>query len=507
MKKLGAIVTLLLLFLLCGLFARGAGEKAVVESKAEPGALFGEPVTLSLLLTENQSWPYRKDWYIVDLIKRKTNISFDVQLIATDYNNKLAIVVASGDIPDIVWLWPNNSLQHGQQGAFINVFDHLDQTPNFEKWMKAGWSDGFGPLISGEGKMYVYPNLEVGETEREGWFYRKDIFEKHNLQVPVNEQEFYQVLKKLKQLYPDSYPLSFRRPLYRLFNMAPQFGARMEYYYDEGSDSWKYGPIEDNMKDMVAYFHKLHDEELLTPDFLSISTQSWVEQVSAGKAFITFDWLTRMDFFNKPMRELVRDFTMFFMPPWKGGPRGQRKIEDTLFYGVGPGIASNSKNMKKALAYVDWLWSDEARDLISWGEEGITHELVDGKKKFLDVTEPNELWRETGIMTYGFFGRYDVQANISLASPELAYGLTEGHKYDMAPLLIVNFLPEEQEIDSTIGQAIETRMEEQISKFIIGMKDMAEWDQYVQEIQNLGLDRMLSLHTTAHKRVKQRTQK
>ena len=42
------------------------------------------------------------------------------------------------------------------------------------------------------------------------WLYREDVFKMHNLKVPETFDELYDVCKKLKSIYPDSYPLCTR---------------------------------------------------------------------------------------------------------------------------------------------------------------------------------------------------------------------------------------------------------------------------------------------------------
>ena len=67
---------------------------------------------------------------------------------------------------------------------------------------------------SADGKTYFPQNY--GTDNRQGiraWLYRKDIFEKHNLEVPETMDEVYEVAKELKKLYPDSYPLCMREGL------------------------------------------------------------------------------------------------------------------------------------------------------------------------------------------------------------------------------------------------------------------------------------------------------
>ena len=61
--------------------AAGQGEKAGKSTQpAQGGTLFSSPVTLKILIPENASWPFRKDWYILDVIKRKTNNSTNMPI-------------------------------------------------------------------------------------------------------------------------------------------------------------------------------------------------------------------------------------------------------------------------------------------------------------------------------------------------------------------------------------------------------------------------------------------
>jgi putative aldouronate transport system substrate-binding protein len=501
MKKLTVILAILLFFSLSGFASGGQGDKD--DGGADTGALFSEPVHISLFKSENPSWPFREDWYIVDLIKRKTNVILDVTVTNPGYAEKLAVVVASGDIPDIMAsIGISTGMRYGNEGAFIDVIEHEKEMPDFAKWRREN-AQKLLPFLSGEGKMFVYPLIELGKTEREGYFYRKDIFEKHNIKEPTDSEEFYQVCKKLKELYPDTYPFTFRDwDMYRLNLYAPQFGAEFDYYYDEKSDSWKYGAIEEKCKDMVVFLNRLYKDGLLTPDFLSIGTKAWVDQLSASRAFITFDWLTRIDFYNVPLRKENPEFTMYYMPPWKGLPNGEQKVGNTTFLGSGLAVGSTTDQLDVVKKYMDWTFTDEARELLSWGEEGVTYEMVSGKKKFMHVSEVNELWREYGIMDNGFCTRFDVDANISLSSPELAYGLTVGYKWDKEPRTVVNFLPEEQEIVSITGEAINAHKLEQIAKFIIGERNISEWNEYAKEIEDFGLDKMLDLYEKGYERLK-----
>ena len=53
-----------------------------------------------------------------------------------------------------------------------------------------------------DGKLYQIPSYGVNRDVNHGMLYRKDIFDKHGIKMWNNPEEFYQVLKQLKELYP-----------------------------------------------------------------------------------------------------------------------------------------------------------------------------------------------------------------------------------------------------------------------------------------------------------------
>ncbi len=154
-----------------------------------------------------------------------------------------------------------------------------------------------------------------GETGRRGWLYRADIFTKNNIAVPTSYDELYTALKKLKDIYPDTYPLVFRRNVANFELTAPQWGTGQGRYYDYDKKVWRFGPIEPNYKEMVKYFHKLYQDKLIPPDWVTLDTKGWQDIISTSKAFVTFDYASRLDFYNVPMRKENPDFTLAYMIP------------------------------------------------------------------------------------------------------------------------------------------------------------------------------------------------
>ncbi|MCC3376758.1 extracellular solute-binding protein [Cohnella sp. REN36] len=494
--------------------AGASGNSATSSSGASPAQ--NQPLkTLTFLDYNNPSWPYSADWPIWKYLQEKTGVKLDIQVPPGTLEDATSLAVASGSMPDMIWTQEKaRADKYGQQGALANILDYVDEMPNFKKWM-AQFPEAVQAALAADGKMYVFPNEGMGETNRMLWMYRQDIFEKNGLKQPETWDELYATLKKLKELYPKSYPLTFRSGLRYLQNFGASFNTvgsvsstQVSVYFDQDKKEFVYGATEDNFKKMVTYLNKFYKEGLIPPDFLTVDTKIWQDIMSTDRAFVTLDYIGRIDFYNSALRKNNPNFTLSFMKPpagWEGGPQ---KNAYTQITEEGVMVSSQSKNIHDIMKYMDFFYTDEGKSLTSWGKEGETFKVEDGKNKFIgDFTDVSDLRKKTGISTDGVFVWFDYDSHISLASPELKVAYEEAAKYDSQPQPKPAFNQQEQEIISTKGDALIKNRDENISKFILGSRSLGEWDKYVQEQKKLGVDELLDVYKKAYERTLQATGK
>ncbi len=499
-------------------------KTAPVESKQEvsssetetetstTGKLFDEPVEISMMISSHPSWPYQEDWYVQKVIEEETNVNFTVTAVPNDgYTDKVNLTMSSGQLPDLMFFINNIAIgQYAPQGAFINILDHLDEMPNFKAWYEEN-KDYALNFLSADGGLYQLPAMGINETNRRGWLYRKDVFDKLGLKAPTNQDEFYEVLKALKAEYPSSYPLalrSFAGGMLQPLMLAPSWGTdymdlqdsrylRLDYETGE----WIFGPTEDSFKEMLEFYNKLYEEELLIPNFLTIDTKGWQDIISNNEAFITLDYLSRIDFFNKPMREVNPDFNMAYMAPPAFGTNGVNKMAYSAKGVLGFAVSSQTKQLDNVLKYVDWMYSDEAKELVSWGREGDFYTVENGEKKWKDFQTAADMKKATGFETYGFYQLYDFSGEKSTFTDETKQAFEESVKYDLPQQPILAFNEEELAIKNSVGTTIQTYVDEQMAKFILGERSFDTWDDYVKEVENLGLDQLKQIHEQSYARV------
>ena len=504
-----AAVLCLFLFTGCGKAISGhrtTGRDGTQET-AGSGRLFDKPVTLRLLTPTHPSWPYQADWYVVKALKDKLNVSFEIITVNhADMREKINVTIASGDIPELVFDFDiTTSQRYGYDGAYADILDHKAALPVFSKWMDEN-REYIKDYISADGSLYIMPDQGISETDRMGWLYRKDIFDRHGLKVPENDAEFYDVCKKLKEFYPDSYPFACKdlADLEKFHWLSSSWGTIFPndngYLYLDGNRQWQFGGNHENLKDCLIFYNRLFAEGLMPPDTFSMSTKAWQDLIYTGSAFITFDYLGRMDFFNFTMRRADPEVTFAYMPPWKGGANGEARVAYSAYAGSGFSLAANSPLLDEALKYMDWMYTDEAKQLLSWGEEGKTFSFENGGKKFIGVSDVDDLRKKYGLSVNGFYALFDYDAHASFFTGELNDAINTSKKYDMPAIPRLAFTEQELNIIAEKYDLIRKHYKENISRFLLGTRPFSEYNAYVREIEELDIKEVKKIYEAAYKR-------
>jgi len=466
---------------------------------AKPSYYQEKPATVSMLMRDTEAWPYKKDWPIWSWFKEATNISVDVTIPAGDFAEALQLAVASGALQDIIpnlsYGWAN---QFGQQGALMELGQYMDKMPNVKKFYEAN-KPLFDTWRDANGSMYMIPSNGSNLTDYMVYFYREDAFTKNNLKVPTTFDELYETAKQLKQLYPDSYPISFTS-FGRIGFFANSFDTYNNFYFDRDAGQAVYGPSEDKFKELVVYLRKFYAEGLIPPNFMSMKSDEWRQKMLTDKSFITFSYIGQIEITNS-MTEGQGNWE-YMSPPSSAVSKGY--IPNNNRSTSGFSVSSQTKNLDAALAYIDFLYSDEGSDLASWGKAGETYDVAGDKRTFKsEYTQFTDLRKNVGIMTSPTFLRFDSEALLAMI-PETEVEAYRKVEEDKLPDFIDNtptMTTEEQESVKQYVDSIGTYYEENVAKFILGEKPMEDWAKYVEGYKSYNMDKVLEVYTKAYKKM------
>ena len=487
------------------------------ESTRNVLPVFEEPVTISVMLPRGDKI-FNPDWAVWEYIESSTGAELDLRPATANYESALATAFSSpGSKPDLV-VFNSKSLadKYSASGDLVALEDVADMMSNWAIfWSNIAkdekeslfnirrWADGKTYWPSRYG-FYDFSNLKA-------WMYRKDIFDQHGLEIPSTYDELYDVAKRLKDLYPDSYPISCENFFsYIAQSAGPQWKKNFQCweYYDFTAGKWCFGAAEDTMLDIVKVFKRFYDDELIQPNFTASTEHEFRELVTGGRTFIFPHNQSRMGDFITEASIINRAFDLAVMaPPVADASGGKPLMINSRSDSGGMSIVNtgDETRISNAVKLFDWFYSAQAYELLSWGEEGQTYEISTGTKRFI-------LSRDEDIRSkYGFQTPAAAQAVYpeAVMSEQFKYNTSEDVKTllssiesDYNPRNWISFTEDEQEILSETGAAIRSFARENISKFLIGQKPLSEWDSFVEDLYDMDLDELLSVYETAYDRVK-----
>lgn len=495
-------------------------------TKAPTGgsAANADPLTkddvIKVVMMSHASWPYQDSWKVMEYIRESIGATVEVNAIpgsdaATKYSTMFADPSA---LPDICQFdYKGGAEGQLMQGALIALDDYEAYMPNYVAWKDSLSEVDYDAYVTSrksyDGKVYYTP--VVGRETTEGvmaWLYRKDIFEKHNLKVPTTFDELYEVSKELKALYPNAYPFCVRNAIkFNLNVMAPSFDANWAgpgLYYDYAEEKWKHGSLEEPMREALTFFNKMAAEGLMTPDYATISTSSWQELISSDRGFITPEYQTRIDFFNSIARDNNQPLRFTAMvPPVANAEKGTNKVLKNNLdpYGYVLCNTMDEGRIANAAKFLDWFYSDEAVELVSWGKEGETYEVVDGKKQFISNGANEPIKTLYGFSIPGTFLIADTEAIESTESEDISEVRDMVMEYTtdkFPPTKYLSFTPEEAEFMADKITAINTYVDEIITKIATGQEPISKFDEMLEEANKMGLAEVLETYEAAYNRVK-----
>lgn len=343
--------------------------------------------------------------------------------------------------------------------------------------------------------------------------YRKDIFDKHNIPMWHGPEEFYQAMKKLKSLYPNSTPFVSKNGGAIFWRLGQSWGGLdiARPYYDEETKIWKHSVTDPNLKDMLDYMKKLYDEKLLDPEFLTCTQAAWTSKMTqAETSFATVDWIGRLDQFYEQTRGIVPDYDLRYANPI--GPN--QKVITLSKVGAGPAV-KKSENSLLALKLLDYLLSENGAELMSCGIEGVTFNWNEDKThaKYIGFEEGkaigiNDLEEKYGMCVSGLCRRYDrrcVYFNYTEKEQEaqdMMLNKEGGGFLPEDPLL--TYTAEEKQIFSDYNAKIEKATSEFCSKYILSSNpsetgDMA-WTAWLKQADSLGVQAVTDAYNAAQAR-------
>ena len=508
----------------CFLATTAMTAPAIAESHLQ---IVDEPLELTI----HMHWPRAQGYmvpnsgepYPVELATRElTNIHL-VDATAgrnsTDSNEAMNLLLATGDLPDIVGgnLIKQPVNQYGPEGAFVPLNDLVeDHAPNIKAWFD-DHPEIWDAIKAYDGNVYYIPYLPDGKYAR-AWFVRQDWLDALGLEAPDNVEELYDVLVAFRDQDPNGNGVQDEIPFFvrdweevlRLLTLwdARSTGADVyhQFYVKDGRVVHPYA--QEAYRDGLANIAQWYEEGLIDPEVFTRGSSARDYLLGENLGGMTHDWFASTSGYNVALEDKVEGFNFIpFLPP--KSVSGVR-IEENRRIPMKPdgwAISYSNDHPVETIKYFDYWFSEEGALLANFGVEGKTWDMIDGapvyKDEVLSSGQPvnSQMYLEGAQVYRGYPQDYRYEWQWTRDSARKGIEL-----YDTEDLLIEQFLgvafnKEEQEVYDRYFPSIQTYMLERQQAWILGSGDIQEdWDSYIETLNKMGYEEVLEVMNSAYER-------
>lgn len=441
-------------------------------------------------------------------------------------------IVASGEYPDIFRsdfaTYPGGIAGAIDDGVILAWNPLVEQyMPNFVTSIKNRGEKVYKHLVNDDGMYvklgcYLSPPILAG-VQHTGMVMRKDLLEKVGMEVPKTVDELTEVLRAFKTQLNMETPFGLYDLTVGRMNNANVFAGAwntaMNAYQIAEDGSIYYSRTTDGFKEMLKLLNTWYNEGLIDRDFINRNESDAKKLLYTDRAAVTItgNWATAemlsIGQSENPAFDLVGLSMMRLEDPDEVLHIGTN-IEDGTDSGAWQ-IATTCKNPKLAAKFIDWLYTEEAVILTTFGvgemEDGNKTYFVeeDGTYSFTDFMMKNEEWNFNTMRDFhtiqAMQSEYHNDFIAMQYDTDIQKQCWEAWTYNLdntyvIPTTISRTIDEGRTYSKNQNE-IETYSNEMMYKFICGELDIEEnWDAYLKELAECGLEENCEIQKAAYER-------
>lgn len=296
---------------------------------------------------------------------------------------KLSTMIASNDLPDVMWMDRGADVERLRQAGMLVPFDdYLDKYPNLKTWM----GKDLNLLRSEDGKLYQFPNWYTGRPNgNAGYVVNKKIYEEMGSPPLETTDDLYAYLTAVKAKYGDSvvpYEPHLAKDLQGLGVLYTAFGENTLYtYLNAGVRAVPQGDqltsvfTDPVFREAQKYISKLYREKLISQDAFTQTVDQIEEKVMQGRVAV-FASSSPTTIAMQAHQELVKqdpNAGYFMIWPIHKPGLDKNKIFPGTYTALGWNvnvITKSAEDPEKIFAFLDWYTGPEGQSLLFFGPEG-----------------------------------------------------------------------------------------------------------------------------------------
>lgn len=467
---------------------------------AEPTPLLWVPTVL------NGSTIYPEDdCFVAQQINEAFDVKITVQKTASQTASEMALMYASGTIPDVNPIFPANFAQYFDQGLFRDIpMDMLKEYAPTYYAFSSNLVDYDKMAVMRDGKLYGLPH--TSDPPQNVSAIRTDWLEAVGLDMPTTLEEFEEVARAFAMDDPDgngvadTYLLSWGSEMVsNLQWIRAAFGLETDWLEEDGVLYDK--RVSENYKQYLIYVQDLYNKGYIYPDLTLPKKDNVTELLTTGTVgFITdsFTWLMplyRPSAYFARVFEQNPDATMAYIAPLLNA-EGERStmLEGTpVWMYTCIGRNTTDEQLIKILQIIEKQCADDTFHNLIWrGVEGVHFTLDDdGMAIYTEEYKVLDEQQKAGFKT--FFINVRIGEQLVYSYGQEARVQREFMAENYAPAERAK-MPIDVQNDAKLeyGADVEALEKEFFMRVLSGQADVeAEWDGYVKSMNAAGLEAIM----------------
>ena len=522
-----------------GLYGCSAAENtvAVDTQQQETTQESLEPVTFTFYSADGLEDTWTDP--VAQMITEKTGVTLKMDYPADSYDNRIELMVATGEYPDFVFAKGSVSTLI-RNDALIDMSDLIDEYgPNIKKL----YGDEYENLRYSSEDPSIYQlcsdkvqeeTLETSGTAQLQWA----VLQENQYRVPYTLEEYTQMIRD----YMEKYPMINGKPAigisivcsdWHWYTMLSNPSGYMngsadngQWIVDDEKQEVYYKHAADGQKEYYKWLNEMYNEGILDPEFATQTHEDFVLKVAEGRVLGLLD--EEWDYTGAEISlraDGQEEHTYAGLPVTiDRSAKCPSLKQQNLAVGWGIGITKSCKDPVRAVRFLDWLCSDEAQILLNWGIEGVDYYYDENGKRCITEEDLEASRKDTNysertgvgfrVYPYPSYGNQSVDStgnSYSKSSREMVKeGYDEMEKEALKAWnvdMLTDIFPQKEEFSKDAYSPLwAMTLPDELEKMLVALDNVswkgliecvvspaddfdAKWDELQQNLKDAGLEK------------------
>lgn len=451
------------------------------------------------------------------------DIEWEFPLEGTDSAQAFNLMMSDKNLPDIICYGLRNDAQsYIDDDIIYDLTDMLqEKAPNYWKFLQEN-PDFDKAMKTDEGRYYGFgfyrdprqPATFIGPMIRQDWL------EENDLSMPTNISEWETTFSTFKEKYGASMAWVYDKMDPGFAGAFGAYGTAIPTFYIDDDQQIQFAQSQPEWKNYMAWMHDMYQKGYIDPDIVTLDDEGLKTKVANDKVGISNSYASQVTVFNDNAVSSGSNakWVPTIYPNQEDGTPSAAIFDDgsVQFPTYVITKSCTGEDLEEAFKWLDFAFTEEGSNYWNFGKEGETWNMVNGVPTFTDEIFKNELGvfeaktlytgnRGTGLglqKVESTAVKADENPLTDSVSVTWYNNNDEARKHRLNVPMTYN--SEESKQAATIRDTLNSYVKENAYDFITGDRSLDTFDEFVQEMNDLGLENLRQINQDSYNRYLER---